>query len=117
VSGVQERVAADEAEISEVEGDLLSNVAPSSVQDIWNVLDKDDERLQLTDSGDPTLVQACARISQERLWVTRDRSKLGPANPGECLAGRPANNDVYRLSDGPQAEVRANALWSYLWVS
>jgi hypothetical protein len=39
VNGVQERVAADEPQLLEVEGDLLSDVAPSGVQDIWNVLD------------------------------------------------------------------------------
>ena len=67
VNGVQERVAADEAELLEVEGDLLSDVAPSSVQDIWNVLDKDDERLQLADGADrhfPQPVSICERKSR-----------------------------------------------------
>ena len=117
VDGVQERIAADETELLEVEGDLLSDVATSGVEDIRNVLDQDRKRLQLADPGHPTFVQACPRIFQECLRIPGDLPQLGPPDAGERLARRAPDHDVNRVVRPPEAQPGAHALRGDLGIS
>ena len=95
---------------------LLGDVTVPAVQGVRDVLDEDRQRLQLANPGQPALVKPGARIPQKRLWVARDRTELRPADPGEGLAGRAADDDVDRLGDRTQAQGRAQAPWRHLRI-